>query len=192
MYGICINPPWGFGFGVWKGKAFNRLGATVTKGSVALLDLGTTQPETNNNTLGLADSGFANARAVAAAGQAYHPRVVLLDDSVADNALGTWALAMCPIPAKVGTTLGTGGGATTSALDGAALIVNPSKVFFDIHQPQATGASIVLTGFAFQKVAAILLEDTPTFTANDESVLLNVALDGWAGFGTFQTLTNIT
>lgn len=70
--------------------AFNRTGATRTKGQVAMLDVLRTQAETTSVVVGEEASVFANLTPPATAGLPRFPMYVLLDDECADNALGLW------------------------------------------------------------------------------------------------------
>ena len=70
-------------------QAYNRTGGTLTKGYVAQFDLAKSQAETTNVIIGDPASVWANMVAVASATPG-RGVAVLLDDSLADNALGNW------------------------------------------------------------------------------------------------------
>lgn len=72
---------------------WNRTGATLTKGQVAMVDLIGTQAESTSIIPGADGSCFGNLTPVTQASlENGFPIVVCLDDSVADNALGKFGM----------------------------------------------------------------------------------------------------
>lgn len=70
--------------------AYNRSGATRTRGQILMLDILGTQAETTSITVGSEASVYANLTTPATAGLALFPMYVLLDESCADNEKGLW------------------------------------------------------------------------------------------------------
>lgn len=75
--------------GVGPFKGYNRTGGTITKGYIAQFDLTESQSETTNVNMGDPASVWANLVAVASATPG-RGIAILLDDSLADNAVGNW------------------------------------------------------------------------------------------------------
>ncbi len=75
------------------GEFFNRTGATLEPGQVAMLDLLGTQTETTNNIPGDSASGFANLTPVTQAGANAGFPIVVADVQIADGAKGRCLVA---------------------------------------------------------------------------------------------------
>jgi hypothetical protein len=153
-----------------KARVVNRAGATLVKGSVAVMDILQSQAETTTATPGVEGSIFGNIRGVyTAALDAHAPQVILLED-IDDNAEGYVCLRGV-VQALVGTS-----NASTDASATAGEFVEPAsaKAFFDLAGSFTVG----------HKVTATLLEDTSTFT-NGQSELRLVLFDGLFGHGLY-------
>ena len=70
--------------------AYNRSGATRTKGQILMLDVLGTATETTSIVVGDEASVYSNLTTPATAGLALFPMYVLLDESCEDNTLGLW------------------------------------------------------------------------------------------------------
>jgi hypothetical protein len=169
-----VNDPFGGAYPASvTALVYNRTGATLSKGSVATLDLAQTTTEVTKAIPGQEGSVFGNIRSVVNGNSSINaPQVILLED-IADDAAGLVCLRGV-VQAKVGTSAVA---STASATAGTLLTVKNGKAYFDIADSAAPTVGTVLK--------AQLMEATSTFAADNAEEDRYVLFDGMFGFGTY-------
>lgn len=177
MYPSGTNQPLGIGVRNWDCQVKNASPSSVV-GEIVGFDVYLSLAQTTHNYPGSDASGMSWVRTL----QNDHERripigVVLNAHSVAE---GTQNVRLSGI---VQALVGTGDFvADPSAVAGDYVYCRNGKTYLDIEDPVTGGY-----GAAGDRIPAMLLEDTPTFTANDETALLWVWFDGTPrGLGTHE------
>ena len=146
-------------------QVYNRVGVTVSEGDVLMLDLYGSQAETTVFTDWNQEgtSAWRNAAAVTLVNLQRSLPVLVVVEGGANDELITVKRACGYIDrVLVGTSVGTGAGATTSAVAGDSVYMRNAKLYFDIHD----ATTCIEVG--------VLLEDTSTFSSNNETEFLSV------------------
>lgn len=171
---VGANPPYG-----WGGPepitcfVYNRTGATLARGDLCSFDMKLGEAETTNLRIGDKAGFLANARTIAALNGVTSGQVCVAMEDIPDNGYGQVMLRGV-IQCAVGTTAFA---STADVNANQPLYCRASKVFFDIDTiGAAPSVGTVKRG--------VLLEDTSTFTANDQNELLWCFFDG-TGFGCY-------